>query len=161
MTQARSPQGSPVRDAHHDALEVFVGEWSAKGQSFGSPGQDAADPRNRSTPWTSKHLAHWHTGKFFLIQEERAQVDGPFDTLSILGWDAEAARYFARSFENHGHYRHYRVTVSGRVWTFNGATERARIEFSADGKQQKIGWEWKPHGKWLPLCDRVAVKSAT
>jgi hypothetical protein len=26
------------------------------------------------------HGARWHTGRFFMIQDERAQVDGPFDT---------------------------------------------------------------------------------
>lgn len=158
MTQARTPPETPIRDAHHEALQVFVGEWNADGQSFGGPGQDAHNPRARATPWTSTHTASWHTGGFFLVQDERAQVDGPFDTLSIMGWDSSTTRYFARSFENHGYTRVYEVTVEGRVWTFNGETERARIEFSDEGRQQTIRWEWCPRNAWLPLCDRVAVK---
>jgi len=75
-----------------------------------------------------------------------------------MGCDDEAGRYFARSFENHGFYRHYEVAVQGRVWTINGETERARIEFSDDGSQQTITWEWRPKDVWLPLCDRVATK---
>lgn len=63
-------------------------------------------------------------------------------------------RYFARSFENHGFYRHYEVANEGRIWTFSGELERARIEFSADFSIQTI--LWKPQGSWLPLCDRVA-----
>jgi hypothetical protein len=39
-----------------------------------------------------------------------------------------------------------------------GETERARIEFSEDGRQQMITWEWRPRDQWLPLCDRVAVR---
>jgi hypothetical protein len=42
------------------------------------------------------------------------------------------------------------------VWTFTGATERARIEFSPDGRTQTIVWEWRPKDRWMPLCDRVA-----
>jgi hypothetical protein len=50
------------------------------------------------------------------------------------------------------------MTVAGRVWTITGATERARIEFSADGRTQTLTWEWRPKDRWLPLCDRVAVR---
>lgn len=131
---------TPKRGPQHDALEVFLGDWKAEGQAFAGPDQDARDPRRDPTRWTSTHNARWHTGKFFLIQDERAQVGGLFDTLSIMGWEDEAGRYFARSFENHGFYRHYDVTFEGRVWTFSGKTERARIEFSENGEQQTVTW---------------------
>lgn len=151
-------QRPPERGPHHDALEIFLGEWRAEGQSFGGSGQNPHEPRAHAILWTSTHSARWHTGKFFLIQDERAQVAGPFDTLSVMGWDEEAGRYFANTFENHGFSRRYDVTVDGKVWTLSGETERARIAFSADGKLQTIVWEWKPKGEWLPLCDRVAEK---
>ena len=85
MSKPNRPQTAPQRGAQHDALEVFLGRWNAEGQSFGGPDQDALNPRGNPTKWTSTHTARWHTGKFFLIQGERAQVDGPFDTLSIMG----------------------------------------------------------------------------
>ena len=147
------------RSARHDALEIFIGDWSAIGEAYGGPRQDAKHPRQHPTRWTSKHTARWHTGKFFLIQDERAHVDGPFDTLSIMGWDDASGRYFARTFENHGFYRHYEVTVDGNVWTFGGDTERASIAFSDDNARQTIQWEWRPHDVWLPLCDRVATRT--
>jgi hypothetical protein len=158
MSKPNQPQTAPQRDAHHDALEVFLGTWEAEGQSFGGSDPDAPNPRENPTRWTSTHNARWHTGKFFVIQDEHAQVDGPFDTLSIMGWDNDAGRYFARTFENHGFYRDYDLTVEGNVWAIRGKTERARIEFSADGKRQTVAWEWRPKDKWLPLCDRVATK---
>ncbi len=148
----------PVRGPQHDVLDVFVGDWKADGESFGGASQDDNNPRAGATRWTSTHNARWHTGRFFLIQDERAQIDGPFDTLSIIGWDAVANCYFARTFENHGFYRHYDLAVEGRVWTISGETERARIEFSHDGRRQVIHWEWRPKDTWLPLCDRVATK---
>jgi hypothetical protein len=75
-----------------------------------------------------------------------------------LGVDARTGKYVARSFENHGFYRHYEVECDGRAWTFSGEFERARIVFSTDGRQQTITWEWRPADRWLPLCDRVAVR---
>ena len=148
----------PERGPRHDALEVFLGDWEAEGESFGGPDQDPRNPRASPTRWISTHHGSWHTGKFFLIQDERAQVDRPFDTLSIMGWDEATGRYFAHSFENHGFYRRYDVAAKGRVWTLSGDTERARIELSEDGRRQTIAWEWRPKDVWLPLCDRVATK---
>lgn len=156
-TDHRTP---PRRSDRHDALQVFLGDWRASGDSYGSPDQDAADPRGRPVPWTSTHTARWYSGSFFLVQDERANVGGPFDTLSILGWDEAAGRYFARTFENHGFFRHYDIAVDGRTWTFAGASERARITFSEDFSTQTIAWEWRPEDGWLPLCDRVATRVA-
>jgi hypothetical protein len=64
----------PKRTAAHDRLEVFLGEWRAEGTSCGSPKQRAEDPKSTAEPWTSAHTGRWHTGLFFLIQDERALV---------------------------------------------------------------------------------------
>ena len=148
----------PQRGEHHAALEVFLGEWTARGQSFGGPNQDPDRPKANPTEWTSTHKAYWHTGRFFLVQDERAQVGEVFDTLCIMGWDERAGTYFARMFENHGFERLYTATRRGDVWTLSGAHERARIEFGDGGRKQTIRWEWRPKGQWLPLCDRVATR---
>jgi hypothetical protein len=150
-------EAAPVRGSAHDALSVFLGDWRAEGMSFGGTDQSGVDPRANGVRWVSTHTAHWHTGDFFLIQDERAQLEGKaFDTLSIMGVDVGSAAHFARTFENHGFYRHYALSVDGRTWLLEGSTERARTVFSQDGKTQTITWEWLQDGKWLPLCDRVA-----
>jgi hypothetical protein len=150
-------EAAPTRGKQHAALGVFLGRWSAEGKSYGSPNQSVDDPKGTSEPWISTYTAKWHTGEFFLIHDERATSGGkPFDTLSVLGVDATSGRYFARSFENHGFYRHYDVAADGLIWTYAGKTERARISFSPDGRTQTIVWEWRPNDRWLPLCDRVA-----
>ena len=117
-TSSRNP---PRREAAHEALAVFLGEWRAEGRSYGATGQPKGAPCVKPMPWKSTHTGRWHSGEFFLIQDERAVTGtAPFDTLSIMGWDAENGRYFARTFENHGFERRYDVTVDGRVWTFSG-----------------------------------------
>ena len=152
-------QPPPQRGALHEALDCFLGKWEAKGTSFGGTEQ-SGDSRAHGEPWLSTHEAAWHTGSFFLFQDERATIAGkPFDTFSILGVDPGTGEYFLKSVENHGFYRHYQLARDGEVWTLSGATERARIEFSDDNRRQIINWEWKPEDRWLPLCDRTAVRS--
>ena len=149
----------PERSAKHDALQCFLGEWKAEGISFGGTDQ-SGDPKAHGEPWLSTHSAYWHTGSFFMVQDERAKIAGNgFDTLSVMGVDPETGDYFARSFENHGFYRNYALNRDGNVWTLTGATERARIEFKDDDRAQVINWEWKPEDRWLPLCDRSAIRT--
>jgi hypothetical protein len=150
---------TPTRGRAHDLLAIFLGEWRAEGTSYGGTDQSSGDPKKNGVPWTSTHTGRWHTGEFFLVQDERARPGGEvFDTLSVMGVDAATGRYFARAFENHGFYRHYEVSREGWTWTFSGETERATITFSEDGRRQDIVWEWRPADEWLPLCDRVATR---
>lgn len=152
-------KAAPVRGTAHDALSVFRGEWRAEGMSFGGTDQSGDDPKANSVLWVSTHSARWHTGDFFLIQDERARIGGkPFDTLSVMGVKPDTDNYIARTFENHGFYRHYALSVDDRTWLLEGETERARTVFSADGNPQTITWDWLRDGKWLPLCDRVATR---
>jgi hypothetical protein len=157
---SRPAEIPPKRGRQHDALSVFLGHWKAEGTSYGGTDQSGADPKANGVRWTSTHVSRWHTGEFFLIQEEKARPGGTIlDTLSVMGVDSEKGGYFARAFENHGFYRHYDVTVDGNIWRISGETERATIEFSSDNRTQTIVWEWKPKREWLPLCDRVAVRT--
>ena len=150
---------APVHRSMHHALSVFLGEWHAEGVSFGGTDQSGADPKANGVPWVSTHTARWHTGEFFLIQDERAKIGAAaFDTLSILGVDPYERGYLARTFENHGFYRHYDMSFDGRTWLLNGKAERARTEFDSAGNTQTITWEWLRNGVWLPLCDRVATR---
>ena len=151
---------SPVRDERHHALDVFCGEWRAEGTSYGGTDQ-SGDPKADGETWASTHSARWHSGKFFLVQDERAVLGGQktFDTLSIFGVDTTSGDHFVRTFDNNGYYRNYTLEFDGSVWTLIGSTERAQIEFSDSNRKQTITWEWKPSDRWLPLCDRVAVRT--
>lgn len=140
--------------APHEELEVFLGDWHAEGTSYGGDEQSPDHLHAGASPWRSIHTVRWHSGGYFVVQDERA--NGPFDTLSLLGWDQDAARYFLRSVENHGFARDYTLAVEGHTWTLTGEHERATFVFSEDGRTQEISWEWKPDQGWLPLCDRTA-----
>ncbi len=147
-------EATAVKPQPHEKLGIFLGDWHAVGTSYGGDQQSSDTPHAGATPWSSIHSARWHSGDYFIVQDERA--NGPFDTLSLMGWDAEASRYFVRSIENHGFARDYTMTVDGPTWTLTGEHERATHRFSDDGRTQNISWEWKPAEEWLPLCDRTA-----
>ncbi|MHA7241544.1 hypothetical protein [Arthrobacter sp. TMS1-12-1] len=132
----------------NEALAVFLGDWSATGTAYGADLDGA--------PWRSVHSARWHTGNFFVIQDERA--NGPFDTMSLLGWDAERHAYFSWNIENHGFARQYLLEHNDQTWTLTGDTERATITFSDDGRTQTHHWEFQPNGQWITLCDRIATR---
>lgn len=147
-----------ARNSKHETLAVFLGKWTAHGTSFGGTDQTGDNQKTNGQVWVSTHEACWHTGRFFVVQNERADIaGGRFDTLSILGVDDDGS-YFSRSIENHGFYRDYKVTCEGDSWRFVGATERATVVFDDGGKRQVWSWEWKPRNAWLPPCDRVAER---
>ena len=146
-----------MRTALHDALDAFIGQWRAEGLWFGGPQQSDVQPRLAAQPWKSVHTARWHEGRFFLLQEEKAHAGAqPLDTFAVLGVDMHSGTLFAQGFDNRGVVRRYEVAVDGARWRFSGATERTTIEFSADGRTQRIQSQWRPHDRWLPLCERTA-----
>jgi hypothetical protein len=148
-----------TRQPERDELVVFLGDWRAEGTSYGGTDQSGSDPCANGVPWTSTRTGRWHTGRFFLILDERACPGGAeFDTLS-MGADASTGGYFVRSFENHGFYRHYDVSLDGVRWSLTGEHEWATVVFSDDDRMQTISWEWKPDDTWLLLCDGVATRT--
>ena len=155
---AKEAEAAPVRGSKLNSLAAFLGEWRAEGTSFGGTDQSGLDPRANGIPWVSTHSTRWHSGEFFLVQDERAQLAGkPFDTLSLFGVEPGGG-LFDRTFDNNGFYRHYALADEDRTWLLTGETERAKTVFSSDGNTQTIAWEWLRDGKWLPLCDRVASR---
>lgn len=151
----KQPQPGP----QYEALGVFVGNWHAEGESY-ARGQKQSDPRGSVERWVSDETFEWISGQFFVLQRWNAKTGAdPFLGVGIIGCNPDGAGYVTHSFENHGFYRRYETRREGNVWTFNGDTERARVEFSDGGRTQIIRWEWRPEGKeWLPLCDRVAKR---
>ena len=132
------------------AFGRLVVEWREERVNAGDSGGDlVAECADLRSGGRSVHLG----------DDVWARIGGkPFDTLSVMGVKPDTDNYIARTFENHGFYRHYALSVDDRTWLLEGETERARTVFSADGNTQTIAWDWLRDGKWLPLCDRVATR---
>ena len=71
--------------AEHEEMAVFLGGWHAEGTSYGGDEQWPDNQHAGASLWTSIHSARWHSGNYFIVQDERA--NGPFDTLSLMGWE--------------------------------------------------------------------------
>lgn len=152
-TISRPPQRSPA----HRQLDVFVGSWRARGESF-AEGQQGDDPRASAAPWTSEESYEWLPGGFFMLHKWEAKVGARgFRGLEIIGYDDAAGGYFTRMFDNTGNHPEYVATVSGNVWTFSEPSTRATVSVSADGNRMDLHWESRQgDGEWMPLCDRTA-----
>ena len=84
-----------------------------------------------------------------------------FKGAEVIGCDKAEGGYFTRMFDNAGHHPDYRASVEGDVWSFTEAQTRATVTVDRGGNRMTFNWEWKNDGKkWLPLCDRVAVKTS-
>jgi hypothetical protein len=141
----------PKRVAGHQALQVWLGRWRAEGTVFHADGS--------TSPWLSDESYEFLDGGFFVIQRWNEHGgDEPFVGVGVLSYDLASDEYAARSFENHGHYRHYEVWREDNVWTFSGELERARYEFAADGATCEVHWECRAIGQneWRTLCVRTA-----
>ena len=147
----------PQRSAAHRQLDVFVGSWRARGESFGE-GQQADNPRASPAVWTSEESYEWLPGGFFMLHKWDAKVGTHgFRGTEIIGYDESAGGYFTRMFDNAGNHPEYTATVSGNVWTFSEPSTRATVTVSPDGNRMELRWEWRQgDGDWLPLCDRTA-----
>ena len=128
--------------------------------SYGD-GQIAAKPRAAGVAWTSDESYEWLTGNFFVLHQWDAQIGTrKFKGVEIMGYDAAVSGYFKRMFDNAGHHLVYRAGVSSRVWSLAEAQTRATVTVQDGGNRMTFKWEWKNGGrKWLPLCDRVAVRT--
>ena len=158
MTDVPTTTRPQQRSAAHRQLDVFVGKWRARGESYGGPGQSPADPRANPAVWTSEETYEWLPGGFFMLHRWDAQIGTrAFKGTEIIGYDEAEGGFFTRMFDNAGNHPEYVATVSGNTWTFSEPSTRAVVSLSGDGNRMELRWEWREgDGEWLPLCDRTA-----
>ena len=152
-----TPKPKQVKpSAAHKRLEAFIGTWHAKGTSYGRGGQDAADARTAGVPRISETIA-----------TNGCQAASPcwdaqsFQGAEIMGDDEAEGRYFTRMFDSAGHHPNYCANANGDIWKFTKAQSRATVTVAEGGDKMTVNREWKNGGKkWLPLCDRVALRTS-
>lgn len=140
-------------------LDVFAGSWHVAGTAY-SERQRSDDPLASATSWTSHETYAWMPGGCFLMHHWDAVVGlQQFRGTEILGHDDDTG-FFAHLFDDQGHHRTYEVARDGPIWTFAAPDTRATITVGPGGERLDIVWQWKHGGpEWLPLCDRVALRT--
>ncbi len=83
----QSPKSKPTASPAHKVLEVFVGKWRFRGQSFAA-GQKPEDPRASAVAWHGEDSWEWLPGGFFLRHEGHTQLgDQTLIRTEIIGHD--------------------------------------------------------------------------
>ena len=142
-------------------LEVFVGKWDVAGKSY-AEGSSNENLQVSSVEMKFVQTGEWLSGGYFLKNHWDGHVgESEFNGMEVIGYDAESETYSSRFFDNVGNAPTYQLSVRDNVWTYIGELQRATFEFSADGDEMTIHWDWKKTDgeDWKPLCDLTATKT--
>jgi hypothetical protein len=122
------------------ALDVLVGEWSARVPAGTPPG---------------RVVFEWALGGEFLIQRTETPRPAIPDSLAIIAYDADTDSYTQHYFDSRGVVRVYTMALRDGVWTllrdepdFSPLAFAQRFEgtFSADGNIIDARWETSHDG---------------
>jgi hypothetical protein len=114
--EPKTKNESPERGAAHERLNVFVGKWHSKGDSYAA-GQKKDDPRGSIEKWVSDETVEWLPGRFFLMQRWDAMTGvNEFKGTAIVSHDPETGDHLMRAYENHGFINDYVTRVEGDIW---------------------------------------------
>ncbi len=137
---------SPAPDLQH--LKIFVGRWHLEGQNL------IGAPIGADLPVTGEQVYEWFSGNFFLLSRwERRFGDGSHLGMGVICYDTASHLFSSSNYDNLGYCRTYKLHQELGIWKINGTSERATIEFSADGRRYVEYWEISEDGdSWTPLC---------
>ena len=135
-------------------LELFIGTWNTTGEvletEMNPPGTLVATDTYR-----------WLPGKHFIVHDVDARLDGkPARSMEVMGFDASANKFFARSYDDQGSTEAFAIALDGRRWTIEG--RRVRFNGSFDSRKERLTglWEQKVgRGRWRPWINLQLVRA--
>ena len=149
----RGSRSSAARPAGARALHWLAGTWRTDGYLVGVP----AGPR---ATLVAIDRYEWVPGAAVLAHYVAGHL-GRTSVASFEAWTYDRRRrlYVSTSFDERGETSSFEARLRGREWTVQGAEQRFRGTFAADGQalsgtwDQKAGRGWKP---WLAITLRRA-----
>ncbi len=135
------------------ALDVFIGRWINEGETAAGPGRA---PERIVT----SDVYEWAPGGFFVVHSAYGRIGGiDVGAIEIIGYDPASGTYTSRLFDSFGNESASRLTVAGRVWTWQGERTRCDATFSQDGRIQRALHERSDDGvSWVPSMDVTLVR---
>jgi hypothetical protein len=137
-----SPPEEPLRQ-----LDIFEGKWNVEVEKLkgARSGQEEIVRGIETYDWLS--------GGHFMVNRWSRKVGMDVHIgIGVVGFDPSTGYFTANHFDNRGAARSYNVTVSRLTWKYMGTQERARIDFTPDGRTFVAFWEGSDDGiKWEPL----------
>ena len=124
-------------------LRLLEGSWNITG----------TNAQKDSGCITGSETFEWMEGAFFLIRKWDTKQNGIRSTgMSIIGHCPFTNTFYATTYDNTGYKRHYKLFVTGMVFTFEGERERIVLTITDDGKSYIENREISLNKKWMPLC---------
>jgi hypothetical protein len=104
----------------------------------------------------------WLAGRHFMLHEVDAMMDGQHvQSLEVIGLDHPTGTYRSRNFDNAGAISDYTATMDGSAWSIDGAAERFRGRFNADGNLLSGRWDRLVGERWLPWMVVTLTRTGT
>ena len=135
-------------------FEIFIGTWNTTGEVL------AIDDAPAST-LTATDTYRWLPGRRFIVHDVDARFGQAVSrSMEVMGFDSQAKKYFARSYDDRGLTEVFDIALRGKRWTIIGATVRFNGEFASGGDQLIGLWEMKSKKSgWQPWIKLLLTRA--
>jgi hypothetical protein len=136
----------PLRDARHEALEVFIGKWINEGHTV-------ASSETPSLPIVTSDVYDWAPGGFFVIHTAYGKIgDTSVGGVEVIGVDGDA--YRSTFYDSFGNVHTSRLEIDGDVIKWFGDRTRCVAVMTDGGSTQVARHEVMiAGGTWAPSMD--------
>ncbi|HEY6555768.1 MAG TPA: DUF1579 family protein [Polyangiaceae bacterium] len=135
-------------------FEIFIGTWNTSGEVLKTEGGPA-------TTLSATDTYRWLPGKHFMVHDVDARFgDTPARSMEVIGYDLDARKYMARSFDDQGVSERFEVVLKGKRWSISGDTVRFDGRFAAKHDELTGLWEFKnERAGWQPWIKLKLVRA--
>ncbi len=135
-------------------FEIFIGTWNTTGEVLAVDDAPA-------TVLIATDTYRWLPGNRFIVHDVDARFGQAVSrSMEIMGYDHQAKKYFARSYDDQGVTEVFDIMLKGKKWSIVGATVRFSGKFDAQGNQLTGLWKMKSKKSgWQPWIKLVLVRA--
>jgi hypothetical protein len=108
---AQTPSQMPQPGPEHKRLQYYAGTWTTEFEmKAGAGGKVTSTDNTKMFP-----------GGFFAVTHTEGKGSmGELHEVAVMGYDSEAKVYTYDSYNNFGEAEHFKGSVQGDTWTWNG-----------------------------------------
>lgn len=135
-------------------FEIFIGTWNTTGEVLAIDGAEA-------TVLSATDTYRWLPGRHFIVHDVDARFGQAVTrSMEVMGYDKQAKRYFATSYDDQGVSEAFDVNLRGKKWSISGAAVRFNGEFDSRGERLTGLWEMKSEKSgWQPWIKLQLVRA--
>jgi uncharacterized protein DUF1579 len=135
-------------------FEIFIGTWNTTGEVLATDDAPAA-------VLSATDTYRWLPGRQFIVHDVDARFGQAVSrSMEVMGYDKQAKKYFARSYDDQGVSEVFDIVLSGKKWSIFGATVRFNGKFDSRGNKLVGLWEMKSKKSgWQPWIELALVRA--